>query len=481
MAQGNALILSLSKDASCLSQSPSLGARASLHGLGILGVVALIVLIFGLAPTKPAGAAMDVQVVTSPGGIKAWLVEDHSMPLIAVGVGFHGGSVLDPAGKEGLAVFVSALLDEGAGELDSREFQQRLNDLAIDFKFDASIDDFSGSMRTLTERRDQAFDLLRLALTQPRFDTEPVERIRGQLLAILADDSSEPGSIADRVWWHTTFPEHPYGRPSSGTAVGLKTITADDLRGFVTARFARDNLIVGVVGDIAPADLMPLLDRTFGALPAAAAAIEVPEGAPAAAGAVIVVDRKVPQSVVLFGANGIKRHDPDFYAAYVMNHILGGGGFSSRLMQEVREKRGLAYSIDTNVLTLDHAAVVQGAVGTKNSSVAQAIALIKQEWQRMRDEGPTEDELSDAKLFLTGSYALRFGSTTAIANSLIGVQLENFPPDYFAKRNGYIDAVTLEDAKRVAKRLLDPESLTFVIVGEPEGVTATQAAPEGLF
>ena len=184
---------------------------------------------------------------------------------------------------------------------------------------------------------------------------------------------------------------------------------------------------------------------------------------------------------MLFGANGIKRKDPDFYAAYLMNHILGGGGFSSRLTQEIREKRGLVYSIDTNLLTLDHAAVVQGALGTKNASVAEAMALVKQEWKRMREEGPTADELADAKLFLTGSYALRFGSTIAIANSLVGVQLENFPPDYFAKRNGYIDAVTLDDVKRVAKRLLDPDSLTFVIVGEPDGVTGTQAAPEGLF
>jgi len=435
----------------------------------------------GVVLAPPARAAMNVQEVTSPGGIKAWLIEDHSMPLIAVGIGFHGGSALDPQGKEGLATFVSATLDEGAGDIESREFQQRLNDLSIDFKFDAGIDDFTGTMRTLTDRRDQAFDLLRLALTVPRFDAEPVERVRGQLLAILDDDSSDPGSIAGRVWWHTAFPDHPYGRETSGTAAGVKAITAEDLRGFVKSRFARDNLLVGVVGDISAADLKPLLDRTFGALPAAAGAIAVSESKPAAGGAVIVVDRAVPQSVVLFGANGIKRHDPDFYAAFLMNHILGGGGFSSRLTQEVREKRGLVYSIDTDLVTLDHAALVQGSLGTKNASVAETMTLVKQEWKRMRDDGPTADELAGAKLFLTGSYALRFGSTTAIAGQLVGVQLENFPPDYFAKRNGYVNAVTLDDVKRVAKRLLDPDALTFVIVGKPEGVTGTQAAPAGLF
>jgi zinc protease len=441
-------------------------------------ILALIALVMSAAPAR---AAVEVQEVTSPGGIKAWLVEDRSMPLIAVGVGFHGGSTLDPAGKEGLAMFVSGLLDEGAGDLDSRAFQQRLNDLAIDFKFDARIEDFTGSLRTLTEHRDEAFDLLRLALTAPRFDAEPVERIRGQLQAILADESSDPGSIADRVWWRTAFAAHPYGRQTSGTAAGLAAITAEDLRGFVATRFARDNLIVGVVGDIGAAELRPLLDRTFGALPAKGTPAAVAESAPAAPGAVIVVDRALPQSVVLFGANGIKRHDPDFYAAFVMNHILGGGGFASRLMQEVREKRGLAYSIGTSLVTLDHAGVVQGTVGTKNASVAETVALVKQEWRRMRDEGPTEKELADAKLYLTGSYALRFGSTSAIAAGLVGVQLEGFPADYFTRRNDYIDAVTLADAKRVARALLDPDSLTFVIVGEPDGVTATMPAPEGLF
>src|SRR5262249_43039363 len=193
------------------------------------------------------------------------------------------------------------------------------------------------------------------ALRRPRSGAEPVARTRGQLLAILADDSSEPGSIADRVWWHAAFPDHPYRRQTAGTAAGLKAITAEDPHGFVKSRFGRDNLTVGVDGDITAADLKPWLDRTSGALRATADPIAVNESKPASSGAVIVVDRAVPQSVVLFGGNGIKRHDPDFYAAYVMNHILGGGGFSSRLMQEVREKRGLVYSIDTSLVSLDHA------------------------------------------------------------------------------------------------------------------------------
>jgi zinc protease len=378
-------------------------------------------------------------------------------------------------------MFVSGLLDEGAGELDSRAFQQRLNDLAIDFRFNARVDDFTGSLRTLSEHRDQAFELLRLALTAPRFDPEPVARIRGQLLASLADESSDPGSIADRVWWHTSFADHPYGRQTSGTAAGLNAVTVEDLRGFVATRFARDNLLIGVVGDMSAAELAPVLDQIFAALPTRATPAQIAESGPVAPGAVVVVDRAMPQSVVLFGAAGVKRQDEDFYAAYVMNHILGGGGFSSRLMQEVREKRGLAYSIGTDLVTLDHAGVLQGTVGTRNASVSETIGLIKQEWRRMRDEGPTAAELADAKLYLTGSYALRFSSTQAIAGALVAVQLEGFPPDYFAKRNDYIEAVTLEDVRRVARKLLDPDALSFTIVGRPEGDDSTLPAPVGLF
>ncbi len=441
----------------------------------------LVVALWAAGAGGARAGTIDVQVVGSPGGITAWLVEDHSMPLIAVGVGFHGGSSVDPPARQGLARFVSALLDEGAGDLDSQGFQQRLNDLAVDFRFSAGIDDFTGSMRAITDRRAEAFELLRLALTAPRFDAEPVERIRGQLLARLADEATDPGSIADRAWWHATFPGHPYGWQTSGTEAGVRAIDAGAMRAYVRRIFARDNLVVGVVGDITAAELGPLLDATFGGLPAKAELPPVPEASRAAPGAVMVIDKEVPQSVVLFGQDGIKRKDPDFFSVYVMNHILGGGGFSSRLTHEVREKRGLAYSISTAVVALDRVGLIQGSVGTQNARVAESIGVIRDEWRRMRDEGPTEAELVDAKLYITGSYPLRFSSTLRIADILVGTQLEGFDKDYFSRRNGYVEAVTLADVRRVARRLLDADALTFVIVGQPEGITATQPAPEGLF
>ena len=433
-----------------------------------------------LAVATPA-SAIQVQEITSPGGIKAWLVEDHSISLLSLSLAFRGGSVLDPEGKDGTSQLVAGLLDEGAGDLDSKTFQQRLNELSIDWSFDSGGDDFTGSLRTLTENRDAAFDLLRLGLTQPRFDADPVERIRGQFQSMLAGDTSDPSSIASRAWWRIAYPGHPYSRSASGTAAGLKAITAEDLHNYVNRVFARDNLIVGVVGDITAAELGPLLDKTFGGLPAKADVPEVPDAMPVGAGTTIVVDREIPQSVVLFGQEGVKRHDPDFFAAYVMNYILGGGGFTSRLTSEIREKRGLAYSVSTDVVTLDHTGVLMGYVATKNESAGQTLDLLRQEWARLGVEGPTPQEIEDAKLYITGSYALRFSSSQRIADILVGIQQQGFGSDYFEKRNSYVEAVTADDVRRVAKKLLDSNKLIVVVVGQPAGVTGTAPAPEGLF
>jgi zinc protease len=416
--------------------------------------------------------------VTSPGGIEAWLIEDHSSPLLSVALGFRGGAALDPAGKEGLADMATSLLDEGAGDLDSEAFQKRIADLALDLSFDAGLDSLSGQMRTLTQNRDAAFDLLRQALTVPRFDAEPVERIRGQLLARLARNAVQPGDLADRVWWRTVFPDHPYGRDPDGTPASLAAITQADLRDWAKARLGRDNLVLGVVGDISAADLAPLLDKTFGALPAKAAPSALPIASAQAPGDVIVIQRPVPQSVVVLGEGALRRDDPDYYAATLVNYVLGGGGFASWLTREVREERGLAYSVSSALITLDHAGLLQADVATENARVAESIAVIREQWKRMAEEGPTAAELADAKTYLIGSFPLRLASTGSAARVLVSIQLDNLGFDYLDRRDELINGVTLEDAKRVARRLFDPARLTVVVVGSPVGVTATRPPPD---
>lgn len=425
-----------------------------------------LALLLGVAAT-PARAT-EVQEVVSPGGITAWLVEDHSIPLIAVDFVFRGGAALDPAGKEGLAELVSVLLDEGAGDYDSQGFQRTLEDNSIKLGFDAGQDNFSGSLKTLTRNRDLAFELLRLSLTEAHFDADPVERMRAALLSSLARSLEDPNRIAAREWWRMGFPNHPYGRPVGGTAESLTAIEIPDLFGFVERRFARDNLVVSVVGDITPEALGPLLDSTFGGLPAEAASWALPPAKLENTGGVTVVERAIPQSVVVFGDLGIARDDPDFYAAHVMNHILGGGSFSSRLYEEVREKRGLAYGIYSYLYPLEHASLIMGRVATKNARLAETVAVLREQWGRLAAEGVDEAELDEAKAYITGSFPLRFGSTDGVADIVSAMQLHDLGIDYLDRRNALIDAVTVEDVRRVAGRLLDPETLTITVVGAPD-------------
>ena len=438
---------------------------------------AFVALFFLLAAASPA-AAIEVQRVVSPGGIEAWLVEDHSNPIISLDMTFRGGAALDPVGKEGLAHLVSGLIDEGAGDLDSQAFQGQLQDLSIGLSFSAGLDTFSGDLKTLTENRDTAFELLRLALNEARFDEEPIARIRSQILAVLARNSENPGVIVRRTLNKVLFPEHAYGRPANGTTESVAGLTVEDLRRFTTERFARDVLVVGVVGDITAKELARLLDETFLGLPATAAPVDLADTTPSGEGGVIVVEKDVPQSVVAFGHEGIERADPDYYTAYVVNYILGGGGFSARLYKEIREKRGLAYSVYAYLNPLDHAALVMGSVATQNERVSQSLDLIRAEWRRMAEDGPSEEELRDAKIYLTGSFPLRFSSSGRISSMLVGMQINHLGIDYLDRRNALIEAITLDDARRVATRLYDADKLMVIVVGRPEGVTATRPAPE---
>ncbi|MFQ5534041.1 MAG: M16 family metallopeptidase [Sphingomonadales bacterium] len=416
--------------------------------------------------------AVEIQEVVSPDGIEAWLVEEHSIPLIAIEIAFRGGAALDPDGKDGLAFMVSGLLDEGAGDLDAQAFQEQLEDRAIRMSFDAGRDHFTASMRTLSENRDQAFDLLGLALTAPRFDDDAVARIRGQVQALLASRAEDPNAIASRRWYQGMFGAHPYGRSMEGTAETVAALTVDDLRGFVTSRIACDNMTIAVVGDIDAATLGDVLDRAFANLTEQSAAFRIPEFKAESRAGIEVVRREVPQSVMLFGHRGIKRNDPDWYGAVVMNYILGGGGFSSRLMTEVREKRGLAYSVSSGFRPFEHAGLFLGGAGTENARAAETMALIRAEIARLHREGVDETELADAKTYLTGSFALNFASSGQIASRLVAIQLNQLGIDYIDRRNGYIEAVSASQIKRVAGRLLQPDNLFWVVVGDPQGLEA---------
>lgn len=437
----------------------------------------LAVCILVLLPGN-ALAALDIQPVTSPGGIKAWLVEDHRNPVLALNFSFRGGESSDPAGKEGRARMVSALLDEGAGDLDSEAFQKALADNSITLRFESRSDRFSGRLFTLTDTRDEAVDLLRLALTEPRFDPEPVERIRAQISASLRRDLQNPRTIASRTWWATSFPDHPYGRSGDGTLESVSAITADDLRAFANGVLAREDLIVGVVGDISAEELGGLLDTAFGGLPQESAVPTVMDVSPKLTGETVVVDLEIPQSVVVFGQPGIEPEDPDWFTANLLNRVMAGG-FGSRLMEEIREKRGLVYGVWAYLLPLDHAPLIMGGLASQNARVAEAVDLVRQEWTRMAETGPTEEELNDARTYVLGSFPLSLTDSPGIASLLVGLQENERPIDYLDRLEDLYDGITLEDARRVAARLYRAGELTVVVAGQPVGIEPRPSAPGG--
>ena len=440
----------------------------------------VLALAMGIALARPA-SAMKIQTIKSPGGIEAWLVEEHTVPLVAMRFAFRGGSSQDPEGKSGLANFLSAMLDEGAGDLSSSQFQERQEELAMRMSYSDARDAFFGNFESLTENLAESAKLLRLAINKPRFDSDAVERIRKQLLANLIYAARDPDKVAAKAWFESAFPGHPYGRSASGTAESIAAIGSADLEAYRKRTFARENLKIAVVGDIDAQTLGTLLDEIFGDLPAKSDLSPVAETKPVSGGLEKVIEMAVPQSVAVFGLPSVKRKDADFMAAFVLNHILGGGGFASQLMEEVREKRGLAYSVYSYLMPEDHTAVMLGSVATKNESIGESLTVIREVLKRMATTGPTETELDNAKKYLVGSYALRFDTSGKIASQLLGLQLDDFGPDYIENRNAMIEAVTLDEIKRIAARWLDPSELIVTVVGKPSNMTpeATNAVRGG--
>jgi zinc protease len=438
--------------------------RSSLHVASIaIGGLMAVQLATGMAK-----AETKVEAVETPGGISAYLVNEPAVPLLAMTFQWRGGAAADPIGSEGLSRMVAGLLDEGAGELDSLAFRTVLEDKAIRLGFSHERDAFAGRLLTLSENRADAFDLLRLALAEPRFDAEPVERIRHQLIADIQRRRNDPSTMAARAWFAHAFPDHPYGRTTQGTVASIGAITVEQLRAYVPARLARDNLIIGVAGDITAGELAPLLDQAFGQLPETASLPELHEIAPVI-GDVLIQRLEVPQSVVTMGLPGVGREDPDYYAAYVANYIVGGGGFASRLTEEVREKRGLAYSVYSYLVDTELSPLWMGGVATRNDQVAQSLAVIRTELERMAKGDISEADLTNAKTYLTGSFPLRFTSNEDVARLLVGMQAHDLGIDFLDRRNDLIEAVTLADLKRVAARLFD-QALLVSIVGDPVGI-----------
>lgn len=434
-------------------------ARLSLAAVCTTGAV--------LAGSDGYAAATPTAAVVSPSGIEAWLRRDHSLPIVSFSFRFAGGSALDPLGKDGLARFMAALLDEGAGPYDAVGFQEHLEDRAIGLSFSAGRDRLSGTLHTLRENVEEAAVLLGHALARPRFDEEPVERIRNQLEAVRAQNETRPAMVGRDRWFELVFGDGAYGRPSRGTQESLADITTEDLRSAARTRVVRAGLVVGVAGDIDAGTLGRVLDLAFG---------DLAEGRPLNAGLEpgafdgqnLYVPMDVPQTELVFGLPGIARADDDFFSAFVLNAILGGGTPRTRLEREVRERRGLTYGIYTYLADAERAPLLMGATSTRDESAGETVAVVRDVIKRVAEAGVTAEELADAKLYLTGSFPLGLDSTSEIAGYLVAMQAHDLGIDYLERRNGLVEAVSLEDVNRVARRLLDGDLMTWVAVGRSD-------------
>ncbi|MGH1370109.1 MAG: M16 family metallopeptidase [Maritimibacter sp.] len=421
----------------------------------------------------PAVAEIDIQEFTTPGGIKVWLVEEHSLPFTALELRFRGGASLDAPGKRGAINLMTGLIEEGAGDLDARAYSEARETLATSIGFDVDDDALSVSARFLSENRDQAVELIRVALNDPLFTEDAIERVRGQVISGLKSRANDPNEIAADAFAAAAFGDHPYGSYLGGTLESVASLTRQDMLDAFAATVARDRVYVSAVGDVDAQTLGGIVDTILGGLPETGA--PMPEHVDFAAPAgVQVIDYDTPQSVARFGHIGIAIDDPDFFAAYLINTVFGGSGFNSRLMDEVREKRGLTYGIGSYLLAPDYAESVLGAVSSQNDRMAETIEVVRAEWAKLAQDGVSAEELEKAKLYLTGAYPLRFDGNATIARILVGMQMSGYSVDYPKTRNERVNAVTLEEANRVARELYKPEALSFVVVGRPVGVVSTE-------
>ncbi len=439
----------------------------------LLSAVVLAVALLAVIGVRPA-AALSVERIVTPAGIEVWLVPNDRVPVISLEFAFRdAGSFTDPPGLEGRANLATYLLDEGAGDLDSQAFQQRLADRVIQLGFDIGIDGFYGSLRTTSMHAEEAFELLRLALQAPHFEDEAIARMKAAVLGDIRRRVVDPAWLTRRAFFEAAFPDHPLSRPSRGTAASLEAIGRDDLIAFADAHFTRDRLVIAASGDITGEGLAAAVDHIFADLPASGAPIAEHPAEPVGIGTRLQVDREGPQSTLLMALPGIDREDPDFYAALVLNQIVGGSTLNSRLGQAVRGARGLTYGISSYLFETDAADLWMLSSDLSNENVPEALAAVAAVLEAVVAGDITAEELADAVRYLTGSYPLNFTSTDQVADRLLGWQTNGRSPSHIADRTAALEAVTLDDLARVAARLFR-ETPTMVIAGDPP----TEFAPD---
>ncbi len=410
-----------------------------------------------------------IQQFETPGGVSVWLVEEPSIPILSLRMAWEAGAANDPDGLEGLTNAMTYHMNEGAGALDAQAFFKRMEELNMSFGCSSEAESTYCNASMLMDSVEESLSLIGLALAEPRFDAGPFERFLREQEVSLRTRETNPNYLASRARQAALYPDHPYAREVS--AESLAALTREEMAVQKDRLMTRERLLVTAVGAISPQTLAPLIDSAVAGLAETGMVTETAEVELAeAVAAPILVDLPQPQSLVTFTGPAMRRDDPDFYPAVVLNYIFGGGGFESRLMQDLRVEKGLTYGVYSRVSPGDKLQIWSGGGQTKNESAREFIEGIQANMQKLVDAGITDTELTDAKSYLTGSYPLGFDSNAKIAARMMGVRIDGLPVDFFDTRNALIDAVTLEDVNRVAAEYLDPARFTFIVVGAPQNL-----------
>jgi zinc protease len=412
---------------------------------------------------------ISVQELKTNLGKSIWFVPT-SIPVMSVSITFrNAGDRSSPSNLPGLTDLIAALLDEGAGPYDSQSFKKLLLEKNISLSVASSQDNFTITFRTVKENVKDALELIKLILSSPRFANEDMQRVKQQIIAGLQQSLHHPQPIAKEELQKNLLGEtHPYFKRTSERIKVISTMQADQLRAQMQKNLTQANLEVVACGNIAPSELVQYLEKAFGDLPKGEPTSQPVPTKLQNLGKVFNVKLDIPQSLIFFAHPGVSRQDPDFYALYVAARILGSGNFESRLWNEIREKRGLAYFCNLDLFTNDLAHGMIGATATKTESLEETISVIRQEWKNLIEKGITQEELDFHKKNIMGSFPLSFGSTLETVNTLALYRQDDLPVDYVEKRNSYFSKLTIEDINQVIKKILHPELLTFIVVGRSE-------------
>lgn len=406
---------------------------------------------------------LDIQTVHSKSGLKAWLVHDESVPVISMQFAFRGGSKLDDNETQGLSMMLSHLLDEGAGPYSAAEFQKRLNDRSISLSFGSGRDSLSGNLETLSKYKEEAFALLKTALTKPLFDEESIARIRAANLARIRDSLSDPDWRASRLMLDRAYEGHPYALNSGGSISSLQNITREDLVEAHKNRLTRDRLVIGVSGDITAEELRTLLDLIFGDLPESSGPILIEDTPIQNQEITALHPYETPQTVIQMVWPGVSRKDNDYYDALVLNAAWGGLGFGSMLTEDIREDRGLTYGIHTSLSGLNHAPSLVLRTSTAHDNLPEMLERIETGRQRLLQAPLPNDKLQLAKEYLIGSLPLNLTSNNQVASILLSLQLDHLPTDYLDRREEKIRAVTGETAQAMAQKILNRQPMSALV------------------